>query len=737
MLKIVLTTIFLTSQILSFGQTFEGLVLNKDSGQPIYGADVFFVDLKTGTTTDQNGEFTIDHFNQKNIHVQIFYLGFETIDEIIKFEDGETKVFYLEPSHFELKEVIVTASTGRLQRENIVSVEHLNINELQLAKSLTLAEAISNIPGVEQNTTGAGIGKPVIRGLSGNRIVTYDQGIRVENQQWGDEHGLGIGEIGIESVEVIKGPASLLYGADALGGVLYFVDERYSKHNTLEANFESTFLSNTQALVNHLGLKAHKDAIKFNLFAAHARHADYLTPGENRVKNTRFDEKNIKTALGFNKANWISNLRYSYLQNNFGITEDAEYLTEINRTFEIPFQRIGHHSLSLENKFFFGDASLSSTIGYSSNDRKEFEDDLDDAALAMRLNTLSYNIKWNSATIANRHSLTIGSQGMHQRNTNSGEEILVPDAIIDDIGLFSMVNSNLGKLKMQAGLRYDRRRLEIPTIFTFDIFKETYTGLSYSLGGVYNAGKSTLRANVSSGFRAPNTSELFSDGVHEGTTRYEIGNYQLKSEKARQFDISYDYSDEHLGFSINPFYSHIENYIYLSPRGDFIDDNPVFQFLQTDANLKGMEVGIHYHPHGIHWLHIESNLSTIIAQDADKNNLPLIPATKLMTTCSAEFSSKSKWKISRVYLQHIGKFSQNNFGQFETMTPAYSLYNIGLDLDIENGNNTVNISTGIKNLLNKQYIDHLSRFKTLGIANPGLNFYISASISLNRKLGEK
>ena len=189
--------------------------------------------------------------------------------------------------------MVISVPGGKLQSENIVNIERRKLEQLQQTAPATLAEAISNIPGVEQNTTGTGIGKPVIRGLSGNRIVTYAQGIRIENQQWGAEHGLGVGEVGIESAEVIKGPASLLYGSDALGGVLYFVDERYAKHNTVEGFAQIRFLSNTLGIFNTLGTKLHKGRFKLNLFGTYTSNADYQTPNIRESVQTRVLTKKI------------------------------------------------------------------------------------------------------------------------------------------------------------------------------------------------------------------------------------------------------------------------------------------------------------------------------------------------------------------------------------------------------------------------------------------------------------
>jgi len=734
MKKILSTVLFLIISITVLGQNFVGTILDKQDNKPIPFVEIYFVDLHTGTTTNENGIFTIEHFNQKKIHVQITYIGYKTIDEVIDIESAKNKTFYLEESHYKLEEVLISTSTSRLQRESIVSVSREKMSELQKTAPITLAESISNIAGVEQNTTGAGIGKPIIRGLSGNRIVTYSQGIRIENQQFGDEHGLGVGEIGIESVEVIKGPASLLYGSDALGGVLFFVDERYAKHDTYEAKFQTKFLSNSLSTINDIGFKIHQGEFKFNVFASYASHADYQLPNNNRVFNTRFDEKNIKTAFGFNSKNWISNFRYSFLRNNFGITEDASINNSTSREFELPFQTIYNHNISVENNFTLSDSKLKTTLGYTSNYRREFEDSRNEQALGMRLNTFTYNLKWNSPIFKERFDFVVGSQGMLQKNDNNGEEILIPDANTTDFGLFAVSNLKWNKLQLQAGLRFDNRKVNTKTTGNIIAFENSYNGTNFSFGAVYKQENTKFRANISSGFRAPNTSELLSDGVHEGTNRYEKGNRDLTNENATQIDFSFDYSEEHFKFSVNPFYNYIKNYIFLVPTGNTIDNNPEFEYLQTNAFLYGGEMGIHYHPHYLHWLHYESTISTVFAEDTDKNSLPLIPQTKINTRLNAEFFANKKWSFTSVYFQHIYKFKQPKISIFETETKDYQLINLGTTIEIQTKKNPIKINTGIKNVLNTKFTDHLSRFKNLGIQNQGINFYFGVQFNLSNNL---
>ncbi len=734
MKKLVLFVLFFITINQIYAQ-FTGTVLDQKTKEPMAFVEVYFPELKTGTTTDEKGEFTVNHYQQKKLRIVISYLGYKTLDTVIDVKKESKKTFYLEPAHLNLDEVIVSAPTGKLQRDAVVSVIHQKLATLQKMPSASLGESISNIAGVEQNTTGSGIGKPVIRGLSGNRIVTYAQGIRIENQQWGSEHGLGVGDIGIESVEVIKGPASLLYGADALGGVLYFIDERYAKHNTIELGAQSKFVSNSLGYLNNAKFKIHKGKYKFNLFGAYNSHADYQIPNGKRVKDTRFDEKNIKTAFGFNIGDWITNLRYSFLQNNFGITEGANYTDDNSRNFQLPFQTINNHNISFENRFTFTNQSkLNAILGYTSNYRREFEDSRTNPALGLKLNTLSYNLKWNSALINNKFDFVIGSQGMHQINKNNGEEVLIPDATTNDFGVYVLSNVDLDKLHFQAGIRFDQRKIDALQTESIPALQRNYNGITFSGGLVYKKNKSKFRANVSNGFRAPTTSELLSDGVHEGTNRYEKGNANLKNETATQIDFSYDYNAEHFRFSINPFYNYIKNYIFLQPTNLVIDSNPVYNYTHKNAFLYGGEIGFHYYPHQMHWMHLESDIATVFAEDTNKNPLPLIPQTKVNSTVSASLNIGNKIKLTNVFLQHIYKFKQPRISLFETETNAYQLLNFGISGKIITKNNPLEFSMGIKNLTNQKYIDHLSRFKDLGIPNQGINFYFGIKMQFEKQI---
>ncbi len=705
--------------VVSMGQTFSAKVVDKETNEPIPMVTVYSVEQQTGSITDDQGEFVLTNVPQ-TIVLQFTFVGYETL--LVRVNSSEdNKVFYLQQGHLDLDEIVLSVPQSRLGNDNTIAIEQRSIQMLQASNPINLATAIANIPGVSQITTGSGLGKPVIRGLSGSRIVTYTQGIRLENQQWGAEHGLGVGDIGIESVEVIKGPASLLYGADALGGVLYFVDERYAKINNTNFSASSQYFSNTMGTNNELGAKINKGKLKFNLFAGLKSHVDYMTPLASRAFNTRFEEENLKAAYGFESNKWIGNLRYSYLKNKFGITEEDLTLdTSTERGFDVPFQTIVNHNLSWDNTLYLGDGKVKGVLGYTSNQRQEFEETIVAPALDMDLNSFTYNLKWFLPNKGRIIDWIVGAQGLIQKNTNSGEELLIPDASTKDIGVFVVASAARDQWYFQGGLRFDERQIQADSYMEagevlFNNYENQFDAVNFAFGLAYELNQSKVKLNISSGFRAPNTSELLSNGVHEGTNQYVVGNSALESEAATQIDMAFDFNSTHFDFSFQPFYNNIKNYIYLSPSNTIIEGSPRFDYTQSDAILYGGELGFHYHPHQIHWLHLESNVSMVLAENGDGDPLPLIPANRWRSTARAEWANQF---LNSVFITYQYTASQNRAGLFETSSPSYGLIDVGLSLSIHKN---VTASLGVTNLFDTNYIDHLSRLKSLEVPNIGRN----------------
>ena len=716
------------------------------NNNPLSKVEIYTPEIHKGTTSKEDGTYILKNIPKGKIKITFTYLGYKTVSKIIQLDsENETLNIQLEESYFEMDEIIISTPFNKLQSENVMKVERLTAKSIQKIGATTLSEGITNIAGVSQISTGNSIGKPVIRGLSGNRVLVYTQGIRLENQQFGGEHGLGINDAGINSVEVIKGPASLLYGSDALGGVLYLNPEEFASENEKEINFSQRGFSNTLGSSTSLGLKKSAENWKFLARGTYQFHADYKIPTSDRVTNTRFKEKDFKTGIAYSKNKFTSELRYNFNNSQLGLTEGiANQSTSTH--LEEPYQNINNHIISSHNHIFFGNSKLDVDLGYTYNDRQEFEEHEDEndheeneeAALRMKLKTFSYNAKYYFPKLDEIEILS-GVQGLHQTNTNFGEEILIPNASVNDLGVFTTANYVFGKNTLQAGLRFDTRNITTERheiahendTHIFEAIDKSYNSFNTSLGFKTSLSEYfTTRINVATGFRAPNLAELSSNGVHHGTNRFEKGNKDLSNEKNTQLDISLEYKTAHFEVFANGFYNHINNYIFITPTNKIEDGETVFTYIQDDAKLYGGEFGFHLHPHPLDWLHLESTFETVIGKQNNGDFLPLIPANNWNNTFRTEFNI-SNW-LSQAYTSITlqSTFAQNNISSFETKTPAYNLLNLGFGGDVNIGKTKFTTTISVNNLFDKKYINHLSRLKVDSILNQGRNIVLGVSFML-------
>jgi len=724
-----------------------GTISNAENGTPLPEVSVYFPELEKGTATNSEGKFEISVIPSGSFEMVISSMGFKTFEKKVAITSGtNTFEFQLTPTAIEMEEVIVSTPFHKLQSENVMKVERASMKELKTTGALTLSEGISNLAGVESVTTGIGIGKPVIRGLSANRVLVYAQGVRLENQQYGAEHGLGINDAGLESVEVIKGPASLLYGSDAMGGVLYFNPEKFAESNSTEGDVNLNYFANTQGLGANAGIRTSGEKIKFLFRGGHVSHIDYKTGDNERLTNSRFNEYDLKAGMGYQSNTMKTDLRYNFNSSELGIPEEIGEQTK-DRSLELPYQQIDNHILSSKTGIYFKNSSLNISLGYIMNKRMEFEDhdheeeelgteehEEEGPALHMNLSTFSYNVEYHLPEWGSLETI-VGVQGMRQNNENFGEEVLIPDAKTDDIGILATSHIHfVNESGLQLGLRYDHRNItsEEPLDLLPGILDRSFNSFNMALGYKLDLLKKvTARINLATGFRAPNLAELTSDGTHEGTNRYEIGNSDLTQEKNFQTDISLEYNNKHIEFFVNGFYNSINNYIFIQPNGEVIDEVDVFVYTQEDANLYGGEIGFHLHPHPLDWLHYESSFETVIGKRNNNQYLPLIPANKLTNTIRVEGDNKSNWlKGEYAFVTLRSVFDQNNVDQFESTTNGYNLLDIGLGGNITLNKIPLEVRLSANNVFDKAYISHLSRLKTDGIANIGRNISLAVSILL-------
>ena len=721
---------------LGFAQNAISGTIKNQNNEPISNVEISILDATIQTKSNENGQFEIKNLPIGKRTLIFKKDKFEIKSVQISIGNQEQKILdiILEEEEHHIDDILVSSLFNKTQNENVVKIDHINLKQIQNEGFVNLSAALATNPGVNVISTGVSIGKPVIRGLSGNRVLTYAQGIRLENQQFGEEHGLGLNVNGQESVEIIKGPSSLLYGSDAMGGVLYFNPEKYAANNKTELAVNQVVNSNTQGINTSVTFKNSVDKFKFLVQNNYASHADYKLPNGDRVINTRFIEKDFKLGTSYVTSRYTADFRYNFNDLNLGLPE--ENLENIGfRTPLFPSQKIENHLLSFNQKLYFKNSKLEATAGYVFNDRKELESQ-DETALFMKLKTFNYNVRYYLPDFGKFETI-IGFQGMNQENRNFGEEKLIPDAKIDDIGFFGTSQYKFSKNLIQFGLRYDFRNVttkafgENGTEGAFQELDKNYESINASLGFKTDVtDKITSRINFATGFRAPNLSELSSNGVHEGSNRYEIGNSNLKTEQNFQVDLNLDYNTEHFDFFANGFYNNINNYIFISPNGNTIDTNFVYDYLQNNAVLYGGETGIHLHLHEIDWLHMTSSYELVIGKLENNLSLPLIPANQWKNNFRANFDVSKKVKNSFVFLQANYTFNQNRIGNFETKTNDYLLLSTGVGTDIQLKKSTFNLFLTATNLLNKQYVAHLSRLKSDGIDNMGRNIVLGVNFNL-------
>ena len=637
-----------------------------------------------------------------------------------------TDVFY---RHLKLNEVTVTGVTGDTKLKNSTApISIISGKELRQTTSTNIIDAIAHQPGVAQITTGSGISKPIIRGLGYNRIIVMSEGVRQEGQQWGDEHGIEIDAQNVNSVEILKGPASLMYGSDAMAGVLILHGSPIQPEGEMKATVSTEYQTNNGLFDYSLNFAGNQKGFVWDVrFSDKYAHA-YKNKYDGYVPGSQFTERAGRLMLGLNKRWGYSHLTWTTYHQTPSIVEgerdevtgELECSTDNVKTYSkaLPFQQIKHYKAVWDNSLNLKRGWLKAIIGYQQNRRQEFEDNADEYELFFKLHTITYDLRYLSQEF-NGWKMAGGVNGMWQQSQNLGEESLIPEYKLFDIGAYATVSKSLECLTLNGGLRFDNRHL--------DFHSRNFNGITGSIGAVWNASEHlNLRLNMARGFRAPNMSELGSDGVHEGTLRYEIGNPELKPEYSWQADLGLDFTSEYVSAQVALFANRIENYIFAQRIDMEMEEGyRTYEYTQGDARLLGFEAGIDIHP--IHSLHFENTFSLVDAQqlhaDEDAKYLPMTPAPRWTSELKYELSHHGHKTLNNAYvalgLEH--NLAQNHYYKVddtETRTPAYTLLSlsVGTDLNIHK-KKVAELYVTAENLLNTAYQNHLSRLKYCDVNN--------------------
>lgn len=792
-LKSILTyfSIFFFSYTYSQQSFITGKVTDAATGNALSRASIFIHGANTGATTDENGVYKTAAVSPGRYLVEVSFTGYETAIRTIDINGKTETDFSLGHSVVEQEGVTVTGVSSATRLKQLPQPVTIIKKETLLKTSSTnVIGSITHIPGVNAVTTGPAIAKPFIRGLGYNRVVTINDGVRQEGQQWGDEHGIEIDDYNVQRIDVLKGPASLMYGSDALAGVINIQSLLPAPEGSVKANALGEYQSNSNLRGFYGNVAGTKNGFGFNVYGSYKGAADYKNSYDGFVYNSKFYNQNIGGMLSYRGSWGHSFLNITSFNQHAGIVEGdrdditGEFIKPVaggneeivtNEDFkkidpQIPFQHIRHFKITSDNSFTVGSSKLDALIGYQRNQRQEFgdPDDPSEPEAWFDLQTVNYSFKFN-LPYKKDWKTSLGVTGMFQENKNRAEEAIIPDYGLFDIGAFVFTQYTKNKLSLSGGLRFDNRHVNSREMLDgvdikFASFKKDFSNISGSAGLSYEAAKEvTLKLNVARGFRAPTLAELASNGAHEGTNRYEIGNNNLKSETSLQVDGGIEINTQHVSITANAFYNSISNFIFyqkvLNGSGqdsilidpDSGDPLNVFRYSSHDARLYGVEFNMDIHPHPLDWLHFENTFSFTRAQFSSEvdgsKNVPLIPAARYIGELRGNFLPNGKL-LRNLYVSFESDytFKQNNpFTGFntETATSGYLLLNAAIGTEVANKGKTIfSIHLTGMNLGDVAYQNHLSRLKytavnnatgRMGVFNVGRNFGVKLNVPLDFK----
>lgn len=745
---VILYTLLSSTAFASALKDIKGKVTDASNSQTLPGASIYIPDLKVSAVTNNDGEFTLNNLPAKGSYlVEVHYIGYKTATKIVNFSSTVTLDFALQPTAIETKEIVITGSLiSSTSKRNSASSAVIGKDQL-LQPSTNLIDALTRVPGVSQITTGPSISKPVIRGLGYNRIVTLDDGIKQQGQQWGDEHGIEIDQFKSDRIEILRGAASLMYGSDALGGVINILEPSTAPEGQVRGEFITNYATNNGLTANSLMLNGNQNGFVWRARGTYKNAYSFKTP-TGYFPNSGFNETDLSGMIGLNKSWGYTHLNVSSFRNNIGFYEPAlddngNFLKESgeaflkqdfkNRELDFPRQDIRHFKIALNNNFILGNGNLKADFGYQQNQRRELEESTE-PALFFDLKTYTADLKYYIHEINGWQPVFGLSADAGNSENKADDEFLIPDYNTYGIGVFAFAKKNWENSTFSIGARYDYRKNDGKQLIKdgeeiFAPFQNKFSNVSGALGFTHQFNEEwNFKANAGSAFRAPNPAELASNGVHEGTFRYEIGNSGLSPERSYQVDAALEYEGKVVSASASIYNNYVHNFIYTSNNGEIInaegDDYPVYRYGQVNANLYGAEATLTIHP--VPFIHFENTFGYVHAQNTSLNKpLAFIPAGTLRN----ELRFEPKLKGTNDAYLSVGinsAFKQSRVDDvFETPTSGYTLLNAGIGATFNLGKQPVKLSVSANNVLNQKYYDALSRYKPgrLDFENPNFGIY--------------
>ena len=751
-------------------QTLSGVVTDAETDEPLPGATVRVGD--TGVSTSADGRFRLRGLAPDTITVVISFIGYQPVRQLVDLRGGDVSLTVaLERRDAELGEVQVVGDNALRRSDRAVSV--LDGEELEAVRGQTLGETLESINGVTSLTTGPTISKPVVRGLHSDRVLILQDGVEQEGQAWGGEHAPEIDPFSADRVEVIKGAAGVEYGAGAIGGVIRLDDAPLPTEPGVNGRVSlQAFTNNLQgaASVELEDAPAALPGISWRLHGSLRRAGDARSP-DFVIRNSAFAEASGHLTLGYatgpvelegHLRRYRSTLGI-YRGSHFGNARNLQAIIErggpdpdwnyaFSYAIDAPKQEITHDVASVHAHIEPGGGhAFDASYALQRNVRQEFDshrpfgDSLETLserpAFDLALLSQSADLKWTPPP-TEHFTLAVGLNAQTQLNENGASGYLVPNFRSYDGGAFVHGAVLLSeRLTLDAGLRADARTLTAypynRTSRDFETLQRDYLGGAAALGAIWSVASSwSLSANLGSAWRAPNVSELFSDGVHHGTAQYEIGDPDLGVERSLDASATLRHESARASGEVNVYVNHIFDYVYnlelpeptVTIRGTF----PTFEAVQDDARFVGLDASssVELVPR----VTLGARASLLFADNLTRGG-PLYGVPSHRVGGSLRFDAPDSWPGAlslTADVQHITEQTRVQPDAYlaAPYPPAYTLVGLQLGGTAQAMGRPVRVSLGIDNLFNVRYRDALSRFRYF-IDEPGR----SASLRIGFPIG--
>ena len=783
-MRIYMMLLLLTATVLNaYTQvvSLRGYVHDGENGLYLPAATLSLQPGEKHLQSNNGGFFSMEGLEQGHYLLTVQFIGYETLRLPLTLGHDTLLHLHLQPSALQLKEVMVQ---GRLQPARALpsslAVEEIGRLYLLQHNSVSFAKTLSALPGLSSMDIGAGFSKPVIRGLGFNRVAVADRGIVQQNQQWGADHGLEIDQYDVDDVRVHKGPMSLFFGSDAMGGVIEILPPTVPGNDGIWGDALLTYKSNNDLYGTSVVVNSKKGAWFLRGRATLQSYADYRLPADTvtyltwqlplhdrRMKNTAGREQNLSLSANYDSGRMNSWLHASNIGAKNGFFPGAHGIPSLSRlapdgsarNVEMPFATSNHFKLISNNEINLFHASMQIDLGYQRNRREErssfhthystqpppvVDPDLE---LQFLLDTYSANIRLKVGE-EKRWRKTIGLSGEYQHNRVGGYSFLLPDFNRFTAGAYwlnewvlSKMLSFTGEVRYDAGylavegyydplladyLRMQQQREEQVAFYAqrAEELRKRFGDWSGAIGFTYRPdGRQTIKINIGKSFRYPSANELASNGVHHGAFRHEMGEPSLTSESGYQWDIAYRYKNRKWTFAISPFLSWFNNYIYLEPSGEWSvlpHAGQVYRYRQAKAVMGGGEMGVSYAPDN-HW-RLSTDLEYIYNRNmTDGYPLPFSPPAAVTSDLSYSGQGRQKLAQYMLRLEHQGVFAQHRIARNEEHTPGTQLLNLSVNIHWLVGGRRVITDFQVQNLLNTPYLNHLSFYRRLNLPEPGRN----------------